>query len=202
MHHIVHHKLDRLKLFSIIILIGIITLLHYSTPESQMYHHVVYRELYFMPMVLGGLWYGLRGGLITSLSITALYLPLVFFNWNNFSVQDLDKVLEIVFFNGIAFLVGMLRDREKTREKEKLEGVMAMAGTIAHELNTPLQVVLGNIQLLQGDFDPAGETYKELQHTVENIHNMDKTIKKITLLDQFKLDDYPGNAKIINIDKA
>jgi signal transduction histidine kinase len=101
----------------------------------------------------------------------------------------------------VAVLVGTLRDREMARMREKIEGVKAMAGTVAHELNTPLQVVIGNSQLLQEEFDSSTETHVELQKIINNLHEMAQIIKKLPLIDRVELKDYVGNTKILDIEK-
>jgi two-component system OmpR family sensor kinase len=113
----------------------------------------------------------------------------------------LNKSIEIILFIVVAVLVGTLRDREKTRMREKIEGVKAMAGTVAHELNTPLQVVLGNSQLLQEEFDSSTETHVELQGIINNLRKMDQIIKKISFIDRVELKDYVGNTKILDTEK-
>jgi signal transduction histidine kinase len=193
---------SNIKILFIVILVGAIASLHYSTQYSQIYHHIVYRELYFLPLILGGFWFGLRGGLITSFSIVASYMPFVILRWDSFSPDDLDKSIEIILFIVVAVLVGTLRDREKARMMEKIESVKAMAGTVAHELNTPLQVVLGNSQLLQEEFDSSTETHVELQGIINNLRKMDQIIKKISFIDRVELKDYVGNTKILDIEKT
>ena len=66
------------KAYKLSLVIGatvIISLFHYLTQQQEMYYHLFYRELYFLPLILGGVWFGLRGAVLTSLSITILYLP-------------------------------------------------------------------------------------------------------------------------------
>lgn len=193
---------SKIKILFIAILVGAIASLHYLTQHSQIYHHIVYRELYFLPLILGGFWFGLRGGLITSFSIVASYMPFIILRWDNFSSDDLDKSIAIILFVIVAVLVGTLRDREMARMREKIEGVKAMAGTVAHELNTPLQVVLGNSQLLQEEFDSSTDTHVELQKIINNIQKMDQVIKKLSLIDRIELKDYAGNTKILNLEKT
>jgi hypothetical protein len=82
---------SNIKILFIVILVGAIASLHYLTQHSQIYHHIVYREFYFLPLILGGFWFGLRGGLITSCSIVTSYLPFVILRWDNFSSDDLDN---------------------------------------------------------------------------------------------------------------
>lgn len=192
----------RLKFSLVAVLAGGITLLHYFTQHGLIYHHIFYRELYFLPLILAGFWFGLRGGLLTSLGITALYLPYTLLNWNNFSPDDLDTLLEIILFNVVALMLGYLRDREKKRAREKLEGVMAMAGTVAHELNTPLQVALGNTQLLFEETPPETETATQLRVVIDNLQSMGSIIRKMSGIDRIELKEYTGGAKIIDLEKA
>jgi signal transduction histidine kinase len=191
--------IDREKIFLIIVLVAVTTILHFATKQTQFYYHIVLRELYFLPIMLGAFWYGIRGGLFTSLGISSVYIPLVVMHWQGFSPEDLDKFLEIILFNLVAIVMGILSDREKAREREKQESILAMAGTIAHELNTPLQVVLGSSQLLQEDFEPESATYKELQDIINNTKTIQEAINTISQLDQFILKQYAGDTKIIDI---
>lgn len=120
-------------------------------------------------------------------------------HWQGFAPGDLAKILEIILFNVVAVVMGILRDREKRREHEKREAILALAGTVAHELNTPLQVVLGSSQLLQDDFEPESEAYGELQNIINNLKIISKLVKKISFLDQFTLKQYDGETKIVDI---
>ncbi len=70
--------MDRKRIIVLVCLITSITALHYLTSATRMPLHILYRELYFIPIILGGLWGGKRFGLIVSISITVLYLPHVF----------------------------------------------------------------------------------------------------------------------------
>ncbi|MBL4901905.1 DUF4118 domain-containing protein [Desulfotalea psychrophila] len=190
---------DHLKMVLIFSLISGTTLLHYLARQDQNYFHIFLRELYFFPILLAAFWYGLRGGLIASAGISILYIPLVYAHWQQFSPADLDKSLEIILFNLIALVMGILRDQEKKRGQEKQEAILAMAGAIAHELNSPIQVVLGNSQLLQDDFESESEPYKELQIIINNTKKIGEIVKKISLLDRFALKEYTGDAQIIDI---
>lgn len=194
-----HLPPEYIKILLVISLVTATTVLHYSTRQNQHYYHIFLRELYFFPILLAAFWYGLRGGLITSVGISVFYIPLVVTHWQQFSPEDLDKSLEILLFNLVALVMGVLSDREKNREREKQEAILAMAGTIAHELNTPLQVVLGNSELLQDDFESESETYKELQIIINNTKTIQEVVKKISFLDRIVLKEYAGDAQIVDI---
>lgn len=74
----------RVQILYIGILVATITILDYFTRLSLLRYHIFYQGLYYLPVLLAGFWLGLRGGLITSLSITLLYLPSVFMYWKGF----------------------------------------------------------------------------------------------------------------------
>lgn len=193
-------KTNRMRIFLISLLVVCISLLHYSTGENLPHLHILYRELYFLPLILGGLWYGLRGGLFTSLGVTACYLPFVLWRWNDFATADLNAALEIILFNATAALIGGLRDRELRRHQEKLEAVAAMAATVAHELNTPLQIVLGNAQLLQDNFEPGSTAYGKLETIISDIHRLARLVRKMSNLERVELRPYAGDTKILSLD--
>ena len=67
-----------LKIGTIITLVIAVTLMHYLTSPDAGIRHVIFRELYFLPIILAGFWFGLRGGLSTALIISIFYVPLIF----------------------------------------------------------------------------------------------------------------------------
>lgn len=186
------------KLVLVGTLVVLISVLHLTTQISRHHYHVFYRELYFVPVILAAFWFGLRGALITSTSISAVYLPIVLLHWQGFSAEDLDKVMELMLYNVVAVILGALRDREKAREKEKLEAIVAMAGSVAHELNTPLFVLIGNAQLLQGEFETGSEHHQDAQAIIDSARKMKDTIEKIAHIDRIRFTDYVGSARIID----
>jgi nucleotide-binding universal stress UspA family protein len=52
-----------------------VTVLHYSTAMGAVPWHTVYRELYFIPIVMSGVWFGKRWGLGASVMASLAYLP-------------------------------------------------------------------------------------------------------------------------------
>jgi len=78
-------------------LVAGITALHYWTDPAALSLHVVYREMYFVPILLAALRFGKWGGIVTAVVATALYLPHVALSIHT-PESTVGNVLEIVFF--------------------------------------------------------------------------------------------------------
>jgi len=71
-----------------------------------------------------------------------------------FSADDFNSIMEMVLYNVLALILGMLRDREKTvqrrlRESERLASIGKMVSCLAHDLKTPLIAIGGFARLVQ-----------------------------------------------------
>lgn len=86
----------------------LISLAHYSTDTQHHLYHDVYRRLYYLPIFMGALWFGLKGGLGASLLCSVLYAPHVLFQWKDLPSLELEKYLEIVLFNIVGAVTGLL----------------------------------------------------------------------------------------------
>ncbi len=87
------------------------------------------------------------------------------------------------------------------REREKLQGVIEMAGAVCHELNQPLQVVSGFseilLQKIQQD-DPNSLIIKNIQDGIDRIGKLTQRIMKIT---QYQSKPYLKR-RIVDIEQA
>jgi len=193
---------DRWKMVAIILLVLGISGLHLFISRDFEKGHIIARELYFLPIILSGFWFGLRGGIITSLAITLFYLPYSALYWRGFTPDDLDRLLEITLFNIVAVAVGLLQDRQRKRTREKLESIRAMAATVAHEMNTPLFVATGTLELLQDDFAEDSEAYAEINSVMKSLHELKEMITKISHIENVVTKDYDGTSMIVDIDKS
>jgi nucleotide-binding universal stress UspA family protein len=116
------------RVLVVVLLVAVLTVLHYSTAPHLPALHILYRELYLVPIFLAGRWLGLRGGLATSLVITALYLPHMVVRWGSASARDflnlfggeghinpvdLGNLFELVIFNVFGALVGRYTDIQR-----------------------------------------------------------------------------------------
>jgi signal transduction histidine kinase len=178
-------------------LVVVISFLHYFTSMQLIYYHIFYRELYFLPLILAGFWFGLKGGIIASLSVTVLYLPVVMMHWQSFSADDFDKILEILLFNIVAAGLGFISDREKSHENAMIEAERRareqaesanrlksdFLSVMSHELRTPLVSIIGYNDLL---IDGVAGSLTEEQ--VDALKRIDKNSKNLLELINSMLD--------------
>lgn len=182
---------NKAKIIVVGVLVVTISFLHYVTGMQQLYQHIFYRELYFLPLIFSGFLFGLRGGLVTSVSVTAFYLPFVVLHWQGFSPDDFDRILEILLFNIVAAGLGFLSDKEKSEVKARVEAERVareqaesadrlksdFLSIVSHELRTPLVSIIGyNDLLIDG---VAGKLSEEQIDALKKIDNNSKKLLEL-----------------------
>jgi two-component system sensor histidine kinase HydH len=180
----VERKKSVLKISVVLGAIIIISLLHYLTQRQEKYQHLFYRELYFLPLILAGIWFGLRGAVLTSLSVTIAYLPTVFGEWKGFSVNDLDRLLEILLLNIIAVVFGILSNREKKvlktlQESETLVALGSAVSNIVHDMKTPLVAIGGYARSIKRKLADEDPHHEKLDIIVKETHRLDELTRDI-----------------------
>jgi len=106
----------------------LISAAHYFTDTQNHLHHAVFRRLYYLPIFVSALWFGLKGGLGASIACSVLYAPHILLQWKILPSMELEKYLEIILFNVVGVLTGLLaaianRRRDLYRKtSEELEG--------------------------------------------------------------------------------
>lgn len=86
-------------------------------------------------------------------------------------------------------------------EKEKLQGVIEMAGSVCHEMNQPMQVISGISELLLLDMLEDNPFYKQIKSLKEQVDRMSKITKKLMRITRYETKDYL-KSKIVDIDRS
>ena len=113
-----------------LVLLAVVTALHLltNTTEQGMALHLLYRRLYYLPIVYAGLAFGLRGGLVAATSAAVLFAPHAQASMCGLTGGGIDNLYEIVMFLAVGVFIGRLRDvaaRQTTdlrRVSTQLEG--------------------------------------------------------------------------------
>lgn len=157
------------RLIIIASLLILITALHYLTTTQLVNAHDVYRRLYYVPIVFGGLWFGFRGGVTTSILASLLYMPHVLFHWQHQPAIALEQYLEIVLYNVIGGLTGFLAQREqkqRIRYQRAAETLEVSYSTLREQAD---QIIEIEEQLRRADrLSALGELSAGMAHEIRN----------------------------------
>jgi len=175
-------KKTQFYLISFIILV--LTLAHYLTPPDKPLLHDLYRRLYYLPIILAAFTFGLKGALISSVTVSIVFIPHVFHRWGQIHLQTMDALFEILLYNIVAWVSGVLveserKQRAKLKEAQeeliqanKFKVLGELASGMAHEIRNPLGSIQGSLEILKED-------YKEGDKKAEFLNILFKEIKRL-----------------------
>lgn len=95
-----------------------------------------------------------------------------------------------------------IRDQQKSLiEEERLKVLLQMAGATAHELNQPLMVLMGNIQLMELDGGIPAHMGERINRVSQAAGRIADIVKKIQTLRHDEPKNYAGGKTILNLDQ-
>ncbi len=174
----------KFKIIFLIVSVLTITFFHYITESKAHNYHLVYQGIYFLPIILAGFWFGLRGGLGTSLSVTLLYIPFTLIHWEGFSGGDFNSLIEMVLYNVVGVILGILRDRERARQRklkefESLASIGKAVFELAHDMKTPLIAIGGIIRLFRRSLEKGSPDIRKLDIVIEETKRLEYMVKEM-----------------------
>ena len=150
-------------------LLILVTALHYLTTTQMVAAHDVYRRLYYVPIVLGGVWFALRGGIATAILASILYVPHVLFHWQHHPTIALEQYLEIILYNGIGCLTGFLVERERQQKLRYQKAAETLEISYAKLREQADQIIEIEEQLRRADrLSALGELSAGMAHEIRN----------------------------------
>ncbi len=90
----------------------------------------------------------------------------------------------------------------KLKEDEKLKGVLETAGGVCHELNQPLQYIMGAVQVLMLDMATEDPIYQKMEAICKRIEKMGDITRKLAEVTQYRSRVYAGGGRILDIEKC
>jgi hypothetical protein len=91
--------------------------------------------------------------------------------------------------------------REKTN-RDKFQGVLEMAGGVAHRFNQPLTIVTNIISETLSDIDPDDRLYASISKVQDQINKLNDIARKVGNIKKYEAIDYVAGIKIVDIDRA
>jgi PAS domain S-box-containing protein len=99
-------------------------------------------------------------------------------------------------------LTAFKRAEEERCRREKMQGVLEMAGAACHELNQPLQAISGYSELLLMDVEEEHPIHTMLNEIKKEIDRMGTITRKLNNITHYETIEYSEGTTIIDIDKA
>lgn len=185
-----------LRIGIIVGMIGGISLLHYYTAMTHVWLHPLLENAYYVPVLLGAMWFGWRGGMLAAGLSAALYAPFIFSTWGSSPMYSASLYVEIGMFFVIGGLSGALFDKERKerakveqtaqklsevysqlqasfehlRRADRLSALGELSAGLAHEIRNPLGSIEGAARILRRR-ELAEETRLEFGKMVEDEAN-------------------------------
>jgi len=108
----------------------VISYFHYFPPHyefiSQDNFHILLRRLYYIPILYAAFRFGIKGGLLTSLAVSALFIPHAAMSMGGlFQAGALDNFFDVLLFNLLALVTGALVEA-KRRQSQRYEEVLKL----------------------------------------------------------------------------
>ena len=167
-------KREMIQVGAICVGLCAITVVHYVASVRDVYWHEIFQRAYYLPIIVGALWYGLRGGLLTAALAALLYLPHVVFAWHGFQSYQFNQYSEAILFFVFGGLTGALSDQqrqqrdklqetaqrlsevnadlqksfESMRRAERLSALGTLSAGLAHEIRNACGAVKGSAEIL------------------------------------------------------
>lgn len=140
---------------------------HMAVPVAHQVPHDLLVRLYYAPIALGGVWFGLWGGVGTAALVTLLYLPHIVLV--DHGALTIGYLLEIPVFVGVGLLTGLIVDRQAQYRR----GLEAQAETLAQshqELRDQTRLLVEKeVQLHRADrLSALGQLSAGLAHEIRN----------------------------------
>ncbi len=164
----------------VVLLAAIMSLDHHWIPSGSIPLEVIHR-LYYLPIVLSGLLFGLWGGFFSATLVSLLFV-LHWLGVPDLSANHSGSWEEIVLFYAFGLLIGLLVDRERIesqrrQDQEHLAVLGEAAATVAHELKNPVITIGANILRMQKRAEPGDPTYDRLGLIYQECQRVEMLLK-------------------------
>jgi PAS domain S-box-containing protein len=121
----------------------------------------------------------------------------------------IQKMVIPVEFDNRQFLVECFLDiraqkrvQEEREAKEKLQGVIEMAGAVCHELNQPMQALIGYADLLAFELSSQSPLRSSTEGIKQQVRDMSAIMSKLVGINRYRTQGYLGDTRIRDIDRA
>lgn len=159
-------KLRYPLLVAIVVGIG---LLHFFTPGRYVLYHDTYRRLSYFPIVLGGIWFGVRGGLGLAILSSIAFIPHLLLYFGKAPVTYISELMEVVLYLAAGTVTGFIAGRE-AKLRKKYEELSAKLEKSYRRLHKQAKILLEVEEQLSASqrLSALGTLAASLAHEIKN----------------------------------
>ena len=95
----------------------------------------------------------------------------------------------------------MIKQKERAAN-EKFQGVLEMAGGVAHRLNQPLTIINNVINEILMELQQDSQIYAKIVNVHNQIKKMNDITDKLSRIKKYEAMDYVAGIKIVDLEKA
>ena len=171
-------------------------------PASNVSAHNILHHLNFLPLMMAGMFFGLRGALVASLLAALVNAPVLIHHWPLYPLDAKDQVVELSIFSVAGWIAGYLSDRERAQRRnleqtrreledvylelrehisemkkaERLTAAGRLAASLAHEIRNPLASISGAAGILQRGTAPPEYVHDSLDIIQKESQRLNKLL--------------------------
>ncbi len=95
-----------------------------------------------------------------------------------------------------------IQNQQEKEEKEKLQSLVELAGAVCHELRQPLQVIIGQTELIALDAEQKRDITNDIKQLKGQIHRINGALNQLDHITRYRTKPYVGDAKIIDLNQS
>lgn len=149
-----------------------VTLLHYLLQVNPL-NHQIYGKFYYAPILMAALWFGVKGGFLTSVITSLILFSHLFLNSKGNPTNVWGLLLEIPTLVLLGLVTGYLKDRESA-VWSKAKKTYSFA---THEMKNIGMSIHGFVRLMKRRGNPSEEDSKLLGVIEKEAQRMERTAK-------------------------
>jgi len=158
-----------LKVLTVALLVVAVTLLHYGTQTTRPVLHDVYRRLYYLPVGLAAVWFGVRGGVLVSGAVSLAYAPHIVLQWHHVEREVWNQFMEVALYFVFSGVTGYFADRERRFRLRSQEAAGKLSRSYRELRRQADQILEIEDQLRRADrLSAIGQLAAAMTHEVRN----------------------------------
>ena len=124
--------------------------------------------------------------------------------WQRWVIRAIyDEAAEIRFYQAVGYdTTEQHQILQEKKEKEKLAGIVELAGAVCHELRQPLQVILGLADLVSMKMPGDNVLEKDLNTLKKEINRINMSLHQMDNISRYETKKYVGDSKIIDLNNS